>query len=737
MKKLKAKKILACLLTGAMVLSLTACGGDAQPAAQEPVQETAAPAEEPAQEAAPEVAAYEYDSTASITFDDGNFAFLGSDSTVNPAAKETLFELTDRNGQKAVKVTSSANGKLYAAVAMDALLGDKVGEVASVELGLESSQGSSFTAVSGNIYFNLAGVQSGSAWSIYLENKNPKTVSAALPGPAAAGDFMVVTLEDSAAGNVEGAELYIYTISFKDASGNVLAVDTSAEYVAKSNDGPDRSNLLSCSDYVTFEGFACTGDAWAQNGFEMPEEVFEALQPGTLIEVEYTSEDGELWVVIPWAEAGWMRVGQNDDYINDSHSVAQVTYEQIAALCGEDKSTWGAMLQCEGSSAWEVYSLKIGTVGAAKEFASAVNFEGFACTGDAWAQNGFEMPQEFVDALVPGSVIKVQYSSEDGDLWIVMPWAEAGWMRVGQAGSGDDAVCDGSTCYVTYEQIEALCGEDKSTWGAMLQCEGSSAWEVYSVEVGTMKASEAKVFVPGVEFEGFACTGDAWAQNGFEMPQEIVDALVPGSVIRLQYTSEDGDLWVVMPWAEAGWMRVGQAGSGDDAICDGSVCYVTYEQIEALCGEDKSTWGAMLQAEGSSAWEVYSVNIGTFGEGAPALRGLKDFEGFACTGDAWAQNGFEMPQEFVDALVPGSVIKVQYTSEDGALWIVMPWAEAGWMRVGQAGSGDDAICDGHYCYVTYEQIEALCGEDKSTWGAMLQCEGSSAWEVYSVQIGQK
>ena len=38
--------------------------------------------------------------------------------------------------------------------------------------------------------------------------------------------------------------------------------------------------------------------------------------------------------------------------------------------------------------------------------------------------------------------------------------------------------------------------------------------------------------------------------------------------------------------------------------------------------------------------------------------------------------------------------------------------------------------------MTYEQIEALCGEDKSTWGAMMQCESSSAWNVYAVAVGQ-
>ena len=40
---------------------------------------------------------------------------------------------------------------------------------------------------------------------------------------------------------------------------------------------------------------------------------------------------------------------------------------------------------------------------------------------------------------------------------------------------------------------------------------------------------------------------DAWAQDGFDMPQEIIDALVPGSVVEITYSSETGNMWIVMP----------------------------------------------------------------------------------------------------------------------------------------------------------------------------------------------
>ena len=44
----------------------------------------------------------------------------------------------------------------------------------------------------------------------------------------------------------------------------------------------------------------------------------------------------------------------------NSQTTAQITYEQIAAVVGEDVSTWGARMQCESSGAWSVYSVTVG-----------------------------------------------------------------------------------------------------------------------------------------------------------------------------------------------------------------------------------------------------------------------------------------------------------------------------------------------------------------------------------------
>ncbi|MGN0141997.1 MAG: hypothetical protein ACI4AD_07190 [Roseburia sp.] len=638
---MKAKKILALSLTAAMTFGMTACGnnaptstGDDTGAANSEVstEQSEAPATEEATEAG---GAEESTGTGevSIDFEDGVFGFAGVDKTVNSAGDDSVLSVEDFAGSKALKATCQGKA-MYVGIQVDALLGDSASQVKTVDLsiGIENPDGT-FAAASGNVYAFLGedNAKNSSAWSVYLETANPKTVTYTVPDGQSfvAGNYMVVSLETDTGkdGGATPANLYIDNIAFKDASGNVLAADTTAEFAA-ADTGVDRSNLCSLKDAVEFADFSTSGDGWSQNGFTMPQEIIDALVPGSVVEITYSSASGDIWLVMNEAAVGWSRVGQgNADgsgsdaaFINNSKNIAQITYEQIAAVCGDDVSTWGTTMQCEASDAWEVYSVKVGKKAPNYSITDAVEFEGFATKGDGWSQNGFTMPQEILDALVPGSIVEITYSSENNDMWIVMNEAAVGWSRVGQGnadGSGSDsAVFDGSKCYITYEQIAAVCGDDVSTWGTTMQCEASGAWEVYGVKVG--KAAEFKMLKNLVPFEGFTTKGDGWSQNGFTMPQEILDALVPGSVVEITYSSENGDMWLVMNEAAVGWSRVGQGnadGSGSDSgVFNGKTCQITYEQIAAICGDDVSTWGTTMQCEASGAYEVYSVSVGTAAE---------------------------------------------------------------------------------------------------------------------------
>ncbi len=612
---MKKTKFFAVVMAAVMTLSMVACGEQTGNDVTPTTAPTTAPTEAPADPTATPVPAPQNVTIAgaSVTFEDGNMGFVAPYMQHATSANLEL-SIVDYNGSKALKVVNT-NGKTpWLAIDVSSLLGANVAKLASVDMVVGTSRDDGeFYATSGQIlsWFgtDLAEGNLGN-WSVYMEKKNPKVVT----GTVAAGNeliadatnILLINLKTDNGKDETGAPatLYVDDITFMDAAGNVLTADTTVAFNEPAGfsggDGPDLSNLYAVGGAVEFDGFACSGTGWGQNGAEMPQELIDALVPGSVVEIAYTSEDGSMWIVMPDATVGWTRVAQGAAYINNSATTAQITYEQLAAALGEDKATWGARMQFEAQTNWEVFGIKVGTATERIGVANAVAFDGFACSGTGWGQNGAEMPQELIDALVPGSVVKISYTSEDGSMWIVMPDAAAGWSRCAQG----TAVCDGSTAYITYEQIAAVCGEDKSTWGARMQFEAVTNWEVYGIEVGT--AVKYPVISGLTAFDGFACSGTGWGQNGAEMPQALIDALVPGAVIEISFMSEDNSMWIVMPDAAAGWSRCAQ---GTATIADGKA-YITYEQIAAVCGEDKSTWGARMQFEAQTAWEVYGIRVG-------------------------------------------------------------------------------------------------------------------------------
>ena len=376
---MKARKIMALSLTAAMTLSMAACGdnsaqtngGDTAGAGTEVTSEQGGTTE--ATEQASDAGTADNDAAdageVSIDFEDGVYGFVGVDKTVNSAGDDSALSVEDFAGSKALKVTAASSKARFLGIQVDALLGDSASSVKTVEMSIGTSRSDgTFAATSGNIYAFLGedNTKNAQEWSVYLETANPKTVTYTVPDGQSfvAGNYMVVSLETDA--GETPADFYIDNIVFKDASGNVLTADTSAEYAA-ADTGVDRSNLCSLKNAVEFEGFATSGDGWAQNGYDMPQEIIDALVPGSIVEITYSSDNGDMWLVMPGAEAGWMRVGQgnadgsgSDSAVFDG-SKCYITYEQIAAVCGDDVSKWGTTMQCEASGAWEVYSVSVGT----------------------------------------------------------------------------------------------------------------------------------------------------------------------------------------------------------------------------------------------------------------------------------------------------------------------------------------------------------------------------------------
>lgn len=543
-----------------------------------------------------------------VDFADGNYAFAGVDTAAGNSDKSEL-SVVEYNGGYALRVDVKAKVP-YVALNVEGMLGENFAKLAKMtfDIGVELGADGKFYAASGNVYaFNGVDLtKSAYAWSVYLKTKNPKTASVTFSAPftAGQGEYIMITKEADAyseSGKFPGEEprdIYITNLTFYDADGNILPVDTSAVYVS-ANTEADMSNLSILTNTVELPGMAVSGAAWSQVGVEMTPEFWAALVPGSVVEISYESADGDIWVVMPWATAGWIRVAQGQATKNGSMTTAQITYDQFVAGCGEDPTTWGAMFQCEGSSEWTVYSVKVGMPTAKTVLTNKVEFAGFSCTGNAWGQNGFDWTTEVLDALQPGTALEINFESESGDMWIVLPDSTAGWMRVQMM----SAPVIGNNAYITYEQIVEVVGEDKAQWGARLQCEASGNWEVYSVNVG--KVNKIYGLTEIVEFPGFTCNGGAWSQAGFDMTPEILAALKPGCVVTISYESDSGDIWLVFPDSAAGWMRVEMM----NADTDGKTAQITWDEMAAVLGEDVSTWGARMQCEASGNWTVYSVSV--------------------------------------------------------------------------------------------------------------------------------
>ena len=425
-----------------------------------------------------------------IDFADEAFGFLGLSTAKGNADAAAELSVVDYQGAKALKIDSKSKAP-YVAFNIEGLLGDQLSKVRAISAtyGIdEAGPDGKFYATSGVVYTYTGegNVETKHDWSVYLAKKNPRTIVTKLdesevfvPGM---NNSLVISKETDNCLTATGTGLAVYLtdIQFLDAEGNALPLDLTAVYES-ADTGRDTSNLFALSNPVTFAGFETTGGGWGQNGFDWDPAVLEALVPGTVMEIEYESEDGSMWVVFPDAAAGWSRIAQDTAAIQGGK--AYITYDQIAAVVGEDKTAWGGRLQCEAKTNWTVYSVRVGQLVEIPAFNKVVEFPGFETTGGGWGQNGFDWDPAVLEALVPGSALIVTFESEDNSMWVVFPDAAAGWSRIAQ----DAAVINGGKAYITYDQIAAVVGEDKTAWGGRLQCEAKTNWTVYGVAVGQVQ----------------------------------------------------------------------------------------------------------------------------------------------------------------------------------------------------------------------------------------------------------
>ncbi len=374
--------------------------------------------------------------------------------------------------------------------------------------------------------------------------------------------------------------------------------------------------------------------------------------------------------------------------------------------------------------------------------ANPYEVEGYAVSAGAWAQAGVDVTDAIKEALVPGSMIEVNYKA-DAPVWLVAVSdgnPNGDWIRVG---INDDFVSQGyvasdcATVQYSYEQLEAALGADFLDTLQVLQCESSADWEVFSMNIGAKSSFAA--LGNATPIDGFAVSSGAWAQAGVDVTDDMKALLVPGAVIEVDY-SADSPVWLVAVSdgnPNGDWIRVGidEEFNTLGGVADGKVQY-TYEQLEAALGADFLDTLQVLQCEASVDWEVYGVSVG---KAIKPAKGVTILDGSAVSAGAWAQAGVDATDDVKALLVPGSVINVNY-SADVPVWLVGVSdgnPNGDWIRcaVNEDTFISQGACTDSFAQFTYEQLEEKLGKDFVKTLAVLQCESSADWEVYNIAIG--
>ena len=249
---MKKRKLLAGILTVTMVLSLAACGGkdssDKKGDEGEKKEENVVRVES---------ANKDVEEGYMVSFEDDKFDFV-SVNAASGTADSCDLSIEGFNGNKALKVTVSGEANRFPYVAIDAssLLGDAVADVANIQMDIAVlDKDGNFNACSGYIYAYTGEElkESSNAWSVYMEDQNPKLASWDVSGfVAGSSNFIQISKEEDSGSVV--SDIYIDNIVFRDASGNPIAVDTSSAFdVAASSTIFSKQRDWSNLTYVTSE----------------------------------------------------------------------------------------------------------------------------------------------------------------------------------------------------------------------------------------------------------------------------------------------------------------------------------------------------------------------------------------------------------------------------------------------------------------------------------------------------
>ncbi len=572
------KKFLAVLLAAIMTVSLVACGGT------QGGNETPTPTTEPTQ--APDVTPDE----VSIDFEDGNFGFAMM-KTKPRKADESILSVTSVNGSKALYVQHVDAAEMYLGIDIDAILGEKVTEVKTISLTIGTEHGSAkFASAAGEmlVYTGEALAETKvSSWSVYMESKNPKTVTFTLPDGVAftAGNdnyFVISKLEDT--GSVI-SDFYIDDIRFYDANGNVLKGDTTVVMEAPNNFlkvVEEEDDNTAAIKVAMDEAYA--GD-WGQSGI-ISAEVLSQFTSGVTVTVKYELQSGYdyyLWAPMDssWAKLGPAKTGltakaapeegdkyhiQEDGFIViDDFTNTELTFTLSAETVAELVASGGLSAQTYGVTAYEAVLSGEAAAMITEKVAGEDSY-----VGD-WAQSAVVSAD--VLAKFPGDVtVTAKYELQSGYDYYLWAPMDSAWAKLGPAKTGLTAkaaaeegdkyhiqedgfivIDDFTNTEITFTIPAATVAELVASGGFSAQTYGVTVYEI--VLQGTAPAT-VKEKVAGED----SYVGD-WAQSAV-VSADILAKFGGDVTVTAKYELQSGYDYYLWAPMDSAWAKLGPAKTG-------------------------------------------------------------------------------------------------------------------------------------------------------------------------------
>ncbi|MCL2638195.1 MAG: hypothetical protein FWD48_07455 [Oscillospiraceae bacterium] len=184
------------------------------------------------------------DNFVGVDFANGNIDFLMMHYRPLDSSPNAKVELVQWGGANVAKITPDGDFAPYLAIDADSLLGDRIADVAAIEIGIAVQHADGFHAVQGEIVarYGSDGKTAKAPWSVFLETRNPNVARMELKEDERMipGNFNMFIIDRNGSGSSVGDNsvdaggapgiLYVTFIGFRDDAGNFIPVNADAGF---------------------------------------------------------------------------------------------------------------------------------------------------------------------------------------------------------------------------------------------------------------------------------------------------------------------------------------------------------------------------------------------------------------------------------------------------------------------------------------------------------------------------